>query len=353
MGLRKILASASLITGLTLVVGAVVVALDGMPANALVGTKLQGAQAATPINTAKVETAWRDWMAQTGVKQSSLAIGRDGTILHSVGQRRAPDTAYAMASLSKAVTGMCINQLLTNSPYSWDSTLADLAPEFAKMNFTPAAQMTGLTLSQIATHTSGLPTTLNYGKMSTRARNLSSQPTMTRAALKEPSNFGPRGRYTYSNANYAILGSLIEAMTGASYGDHCKAHIMVPAGATQAMVSGRMFYAAGYGGWSASVEDYARFAMHWFDPAQPWMTTPESFGYDRGAQYGMGVSAYQTRAGTFVSHTGKWTHTDPRKPNIGSLFFVRSDGTTVVASWDGSLDASRYEHLHQALRDAL
>ena len=356
MSLNKIFASAILVSGLAFLGGSVVVGLGMLPSNVINGVEVAAAEKAEvtePINKMEAEAAWRDWMAHNGVTQSSLVIGRAGTILHSAAQNRGPDAVYPMASLSKAVTGMCLNQLLTNSPYSWDSTLADLAPEFAKMNFTPDVQMADLTLTQIATHTSGLPKTLKYGVMSTRSANLSSQPTMAKAALKEPSNFGPRGIYVYSNANYAILGFLIEAMTGEPYGDHCKTNIMVPAGAIQAGVTGRMSYAAGYGGWSVSVEDYARFAMHWFDPAQPWMKTPENFGYDKAVHYGMGIHVYPTQRGTFVSHSGRWTHTDTNKPNIGSLFFVREDGTTVVANWEGSLDYALYKQLHQALRDAL
>lgn len=354
MGWQKIFASAILVGGLALVGGAIAMGVTGgADIKVAQNVKVANSINARSIDTAKTETAWRDWMAQNGVTQSSLAIGRAGTILHSAAQKRSPDAAYPMASLSKAVTGMCLNQLLTSSPYSWDSTLADLAPEFAKMNFTPDAQMADLTLTQIATHTSGLPKKLEYGVMSTRSANLSSQPTMAKAALKEPSNFGPRGNYVYSNANYAILGFLIEAMTGKPYGEYCKANIMVPAGATQAGVAGRISYAAGYGGWSVSVEDYARFAMYWFDPAQPWMKTPENYSYDNAAQYGMGVSVYPMQRGASVSHNGRWTHTDPRKPNIGSLFFVREDGTTVVVNWDGSLDFVLYDQLYQVLRDAL
>ena len=305
------------------------------------------------VNTMKAEIAWRDWMHKNGVTQSSLTIGRDGSILHSAAQVRSPDTPYPVASLSKAITGMCLNQLLTESTYTWDSSLADLAPEFAKKNFTPAAEMADLTLRQLATHTSGLPKVLTYGTMSTRETNLSSQTTMTRAALRETSNFGPRNTRVYSNANYAILGFLIEAMTTETYGSYCKTHIMVPAGATQSSVSGRMSHAAGYGGWSVSSEEYAKFAMHWFDQAQPWMTTPTNFAYDNHAHYGMGTYVYPKQNGTYVSHSGRWTHRDSQKPSIGALFFVRRDGVTVVVNWDKSLDYAVYDELRGALREAL
>lgn len=359
MGLRKFFISAGLACGLglALIVGVVAFEPGNVTASGLDEAKIvqiaQKTEAAKPVNTERVEAAWRDWMGRTGVTKSSLAIGYDGKILHSVRQVRRSDMPYPMASLSKAITGMCLNQLLIDSPYSWESTLADLAPEFAKMNLTPAVEMSDLTLTQIATHTSGLPKILKYGTTSIREKNLSSQPKMTRAALGEPSNFGPRGSRVYSNANYAILGFLIEAMTGEIYADYCGAKIMVPAGATHAGVIGRMAYTAGYGGWSVSVEEYARFAMYWFDPAQPWMVTPTGFAYDRNANYGMGTNVYPRRVGTYVSHSGRWTHQDRQKPNIGALFFVRADGVTVVVNWDSSLDYDLYDDLYKVLQNAL
>lgn len=356
MGSGKAIATVFFAFGLLLVGGAAAVGLRDVsvddPTRPQIGIA-QEAQPAQNLNTTRVEAAWRDWMARHNITKSSLSIGQAGTVLHSAGEIRNPDIAYPMASLSKAVTAMCLNHVLTDSAYAWDSTLADLAPEFRKMNVTPDDAVADLTLAQIATHTSGFPKILSYGSTSLRAQTLSSQPTMARAALKEEANFGPRGPYVYSNANYAIMGLLIEAMTGKPYAEDCGDRIMTPAGATEAAVSGRMAYTAGYGGWSVSTEDYARFAMHWFDPAQPWMTSPQDFAHDDAARYGMGTSVHSGRAGIFVSHYGRWTHKDPRKPNIGALFFVRADGATVVVNWDTSVDFALYDELLAALEKAL
>lgn len=357
MGLRKAIAFGLLLCGTGLIGAGVVTSLEGPLSpvrQAAPAAAVAKAGAGTrPVDSAAAETAWRSWMERHQVSSASLAIGRDGAILHSAGVKRSPQTAYPLASLSKAVTGLCLNQLLEGSPYGWHSSLADLAPEFAKVNFTPAPQMATLTLTQIATHTSGLPEQLTYGSLSTRSVNLSSQPTMAKAALREPENFGLRGSYVYSNANYAILGFLIEALSGRPYGEICKARITLPAGAEQAAVAGRMSHAAGYGGWAASVEDYARIAMHWFAPDRPWMQAPDGFAYDRAVRYGMGVHVFDTAAGVSVSHSGRWTHKDPHKPNIGALFFVRPDGLVVVASWDRSLPWEAYDELYALLQNAV
>jgi CubicO group peptidase (beta-lactamase class C family) len=97
-----------------------------------------------------------------------------------------------------------------------------------------------------------LPMRFVQGKTSLQNKHLDSQISMTRTALKVPENFNAESGYTYSNANYAILGSLVGAMSGGSYGEVCKTRIMDPANALNANVSGRMAKTAGYGGWSRS-----------------------------------------------------------------------------------------------------
>ena len=305
------------------------------------------------ISVAEADAAWRGWMARNGVVASSLAIGLNAEIVHSVGIRRSAQSQYPMASLSKAVTGICLNQLLNDTPYDWASTIGDLQPEWNNINLSPAQEMMGITLGQVATHTSGLPELLNYGTTSTRDVNLSNQSAMTRAALREASNFSTSGSYQYSNSNYAILGTLIEAMSGESYGEYCGARILEPAGAMDAGVTGRMAQTAGYGGWSMSAEDYARFVMYWFDQSQPWMKAQAGFPFDSASNYGMGVRAVYRRGATYVEHTGRWTHRNPIWPNVGSLFFMREDGVVAVVNWDKSLDFGAYSELRDLLYAAL
>ena len=350
--MRKTLSVVMCLCGLGLMGTAAAVGLQQVPQQS-VSVPDAATVPAQGVDTVAIETAWRGWMADNGLRQASLTIGRGGDILHSVGQGRSPQGAFPVASLSKAITAICLNQLLETSPYTWDSTIGDLLPEFAKMNLTPAPEAMDLTLSQIVTHTSGLPRTLEYGQQAARHKNLASQPVMVRAALKEPANFGTRGRYTYSNANYAILGLLIEAMSGHPYGDYCKETVTAPAGAKTAVVGGRMASTVGYGGWSISTEDYARFAMHWFAPDQPWMTNPRDFGFDARAQYGLGVHVFAGRGGTSVNHTGMWRHSVAHKPNLGAYFLVLGDGTTLVSSWEGALDIQQYRALDAALRKAM
>lgn len=112
----------------------------------------------------RFETEWRAWMTQFDVSASSIAIGRGGKILRSRGVKRSPSTSFPMASLSKSITAHCLNTFLEDSPYNWNSTLAELKPVLSRLNLSPGAPILEKTLTQFATHTSGLPTRLVQGK---------------------------------------------------------------------------------------------------------------------------------------------------------------------------------------------
>jgi CubicO group peptidase (beta-lactamase class C family) len=299
------------------------------------------------------ESAWRDWMGIYDITSSSIAIGRDGDILRSRGAKRAPSTSFPMASLSKSITAHCLNTFLEDSPYDWNSTLGEMQPVLSKLNLTPGAAMLQKSLTEFATHTSGLPMRLVQGKTSLQNKHLDSQISMTRTALKVPENFNAESGYTYSNANYAILGSLVGAMSGGSYGEVCKTRIMDPANALNANVSGRMAKTAGYGGWLVSVEDYARYAMHWFAPDVPWVKDPYSFALDPDTGYGMGAWVSNHNDGYLFSHGGSWKHADHRRANLGSYMMVGPDGTAIVVSWDSKLPSEAYRDLFTAFSQHL
>ena len=318
---------------------------SGTKANPLAVTPVVERALPKPVALDQFESVWREWMDKYDVKAASIAIARDGKILRSRGVKRSPSTSFPMASLSKSITAHCLNSLLEETPYDWNSTLADMKPVLEQLNLTPGAPMMEKTLTQFATHTSGLPKILVQGGTSLGKRNLDSQASMTRTALKVPANFNAERGYSYSNANYAILGSLIVALSGGSYAEVCKERIMEPAGAMNAHVSGHMARTAGYGGWLVSVEDYARYAMHWFAPGAPWVVNPKGYAFDPYTGYGMGAFVRNTEDGYSFHHGGSWRHKDRRLANLGSFVIVGADGTAIVVSWDKRLPSAAYSHL--------
>lgn len=74
----------------------------------------QALKAAVPDAPA-VETAWRRWMAQHNITQSTMALGQNHDILHTADAGRDAATPYPVANLSQAVTAMCMNDILAGS----------------------------------------------------------------------------------------------------------------------------------------------------------------------------------------------------------------------------------------------
>ncbi len=301
------------------------------------------------FDIAGAEQTWRNWMARHGITAGSFALGIDGEILHSAGQRRSPDAAYPVASLSKAITAMCLGDILTGTEYDWNSTLGDLAPVLDAVNMMPHQGAQLLSLGDLATHSTGFPKNLKGVETAGEGRNLYTQQHIAREALNNPAHLSANGRSAYSNVNYAVLGQVITALSGLAYEDACKPRVMIPAGANGAIVGGRMWATAGFGGWSASAEDYARFVMYWMAPDRPWVTAPADFPYNERKKAGLGVfQSTNKNGGYLIHHTGLWKSKKAERQH-GALFLSSETGATFVANWQGSLPKNAYRDLRKAL----
>jgi CubicO group peptidase (beta-lactamase class C family) len=305
------------------------------------------------FDTDKATAIWNDWLDRHGVEAAAMALGQHGRILLGQGRRRSPDAAYPVASLSKAVTAICLDQVLAQGPYDWGSTLGDLAPVLNAVNMSPHAGIRDLRLSDIATHRSGFPKNIDASETAGEGRNLYTQMHFARAALGTPSHATGDRQHHYSNVNYALLGQLITALTGAPYSDHCSETIMAPAGAKTAAVGGWMWATAGFGGWSISAKDYARFVMHWMSPDRPWIARPQDRAYDRSSGAGLGAYHNWRHGGHVVGHNGLWRHSTDAARRHGAMFLTGADGATFVGNWQGSLPDEAYRDLWQSMSTVL
>ena len=306
----------------------------------------------TPLDPARIETTWRDWMARHNITKSAMALGAEGSTLHTAGLGRDANTPYSVASLSKAVTAMCLNTLLEASPHNWDTPLSALDEVWSALDMAPHPALAALPLSALATHTSGLPKNIDADETAGEGRNLYTQINFARSALREPAHLGASRKHIYSNVNYALLGQIIEGLSGKPYGDTCYATTMAPAGATGAQVGGRMWATAGFGGWSVSATDYLRFMMHWHSPARPWVADPAAFAYDRKSGAGLGLFHRFEHDRHTMNHTGLWRSKTPAR-RIGAMVITSASGAVFVANWQGSQKSTAYTDLRKSITAAL
>ena len=156
-------------------------------------------------------------MPASGVPGLAYAVVADGEIT-SVGARGVvkiagdtevtPDTPFLIGSISKSFTALAVMQLVEAGEVDLDTEVSQYLDGFAGG---PAG---AITVRQLLSHTSGF-STLQGNASHTDAT--SGEDELARRvdglAEMEPA-YQPDERWEYSNANYLILGRLIEVVSG-------------------------------------------------------------------------------------------------------------------------------------------
>jgi CubicO group peptidase (beta-lactamase class C family) len=173
-------------------------------------------------------------LAEADVLSGAVAVYRNETPLleQPAGlARRVPPqpndlaTRFELASLSKLFTAVAIAQLVEQGRLQFESTVADVLPEY------PNRETAGrITVHHLLTHTSGLPDYYRNGKFRQFERSIRTLedywPTFALDSL-----WGVPGRsFDYSNSNYIVLGQIIERLSGMKFESYVERFIFSPAG---------------------------------------------------------------------------------------------------------------------------
>jgi CubicO group peptidase (beta-lactamase class C family) len=134
-----------------------------------------------------------------------------------------PQTLFHMASVTKPFVATSIVQLFEQERLSLDDRIVEYLPYFEMRDERYAT----LTIRQFLTHSSGMPDVEDYhweepeydeGALERFVRSLSDQELL----------FEPGEQFTYSNMAFEILGDLIAKVSGQSFADYVKEHILLP-----------------------------------------------------------------------------------------------------------------------------
>lgn len=154
-----------------------------------------------------------------------LVVGPDGPIWKGVqGVRRVGSAAlvrdtdlWHLGSNTKAMTAAIYGRLVDQGKAAWGARLPDLLPDIP---MAPAWRET--TVEDVMTHSAGLRDATAMGQTwvlsaFSDARPLDVQRRELAMAMLSAPPAGPVGTYAYGNANYVLLGSIIEALTGQTW----------------------------------------------------------------------------------------------------------------------------------------
>lgn len=189
--------------------------------------------AAPPVD---FETRAETLRQRIGVPGLAIAIVENGktTLARGFGVRQlgAPatvdgDTLFPTGSTGKAITVAALATLVDAGKIGWDDKVLDHLPGFQMYDPWVTRE---ITIRDLLTHRSGL----GYGAgdlLFVPRTNLSRLETVRRVRhIKPATSF--RSTFAYSNLMYVVAGQLIEQVSGQTWEDYVREHVLRPAGMT-------------------------------------------------------------------------------------------------------------------------
>jgi CubicO group peptidase (beta-lactamase class C family) len=168
-----------------------------------------------------------------------VAIARDGIVWSTaLGQadleRHRPmtsDTLVQVGSVTKVFTATLIADLVAQDRLAWTDTLGKIFPGIAMR-----PEVARISISDLASHTSRLPKDPpNRVDVDGTWRPYTRQELY--AALADPSLKLVKPDWNYSNFGFAILGHVIEKVTGKSYEEVLRERILTPLGMSSTFIA--------------------------------------------------------------------------------------------------------------------
>jgi CubicO group peptidase (beta-lactamase class C family) len=173
-----------------------------------------------------------------GALTLSISIAYQGQIVHEAaygledvrtGVTPTPASRFRIASISKVFTATVVMQLVEQGLVSLDETfLPSLGVAFGD------SRTANITVRQLLSHTSGIPSS----EPVFFNRQVSTWQEASGVVLGLPLETDPGTKYRYSNANFTLLGSLIEQRTGVPYEQAVRSYLLTPLGLTSMRLAG-------------------------------------------------------------------------------------------------------------------
>ncbi|MBV2129746.1 serine hydrolase domain-containing protein [Arsukibacterium indicum] len=148
----------------------------------------------------------------------TLLLQAFGTADYEAGRAFTTDTVFDIGSLTKQFTAAAILKLQEQGKLQLTDTLGQFFPEAGN-------DKKAITLHQLLTHSSGLVNNLSGGDYSRVSRN-----TFIKRLFRSKLNATPGTEFSYSNAGYALLGLVIERLSGLNYEQYVHQYLLKPAG---------------------------------------------------------------------------------------------------------------------------
>ena len=248
-------------------------------------------------NLEAVDAAISNFMQMNNVPGLSIAVVRNEKLVFAKGYGKADlesgedvneNSLFRIASLSKPITGVTIMKLIESGALSLDDRIFGdqgiLGTTYGGKPYSAALEQ--MTIKHLLLHTSGSWPNDGSDPMFQQTQ-LDVYELIDWVLDNYPVTVTPGTRYAYSNFGYALLGRVVEEVSGMSYEGYVKEAILQPSGITRMQIGGNTesdrkdgevkYYGQGnqasfvytmniqrmdaHGGWLASASDLARLLV--------------------------------------------------------------------------------------------
>jgi CubicO group peptidase (beta-lactamase class C family) len=196
------------------------IALAAVVLVAGVATFGPGGGKASGHSAADIEAYVRHQRRDTGAPGIAVGVVRGTAASTAASGDVAPDSLFVIGSVTKSFTAMAVMQLVESGQLRLDEHVTSYLPYFRTRN---RAVSDTITVSQLLSQTSGLSTAAGEDPFRRPETTLHAQVLALRGT-----SAAKAGRFTYSNANYEVLGELVAKVSGQSYGQYVQTHILAP-----------------------------------------------------------------------------------------------------------------------------
>jgi CubicO group peptidase (beta-lactamase class C family) len=328
-------------------------------AGLLAGSAHAGSAPPPTAQSKRIVQAFKDWAARWSVPNGSIVVMQGDKLLGSgdIGTYKAKKIE-PVASLSKAITAICVTQLVESGALQYTTPLSSVLKTYLHKNPPADARAKTITIGELLTHSSGItydPSQGNQGgaieALPHNKTNLDKQAAIT---LSQDLGGAPGGAYVYNNMNYAILGLVIETVTGKDYETQCGGSVLAPVGVKDAKLLPGWQLLSSWGGWDISSEDYAKFLAYYL-PSEGLLSIPPSqwpqFDLGGGAFYSLGTLMRQAGTGYNFWHTGSFQWSPPAS-SFGSYFAVLQEDVRYEADFAPTVSDDAFSDLDASLYNA-
>jgi CubicO group peptidase (beta-lactamase class C family) len=173
--------------------------------------------------TAQMQEAHIPGLALGIVHGDQIVHLRGFGVANPAGQPVTPQTPFILGSLSKSFTAVAIMQLIAAGKMELDAPVQRYLPWFRVADRTASAQ---IRVYHLLHQTSGLPTSAGAEAMAGTGQASLEQRVRELRTVVLATPVG--STFHYSNANYLVLGLLVQVVSGQPYGAYIQQHIFAP-----------------------------------------------------------------------------------------------------------------------------